>query len=72
MISVFFVQASFSHTSWNQANIDIWIHCVQQCFTFILMVYQMFFISHGVVPNMGLTPHKEATFFWGRHWGWSV
>jgi len=31
-------------------------------FTFILMVCQMLFISHGVVPNMGLTPHKEATF----------
>jgi len=39
MISVFFAQASFSHTSWNHANIDIWKHCMQQCLTFILMVY---------------------------------
>jgi len=53
MISVIFTQASSSHASWNQANIDSWKHC----FTFILMVYQMLFISHGVVPNMGLTPH---------------
>jgi len=50
MISVFFAQASFSHSSWNQANIDIWKHCMQQYFTFILMVYRMLFISHGVVP----------------------
>ena len=43
------------YTRWDQANINISKHYIQQCFTFILMVYQMF-ISHGVVHNMGLTP----------------
>ena len=57
--SAFFARkqwASFSHTSRDQANINILKQRMQQCFTFILMVYQMLFISHGVVPNMGLTP----------------
>jgi len=36
---------------------------MQQCFTILLMVYQMLFISHGMVPNVGLTPHMEAIFF---------
>ena len=65
-----FAHAPFSHTRWDQANIDIWKRCVHQCFTFILMVHQMLFISQGVVPYMGLTPHKQAIFVWGRHWGW--
>jgi len=32
-------------------------------FYHLIMVYQMLFISHGMVPSVGLTPHMEAIFF---------